>query len=76
VDNKALLATKGKLPVEALYGRRSTNGFLIAYQLGAQSFFDKSGSIEEFENFVRFAKGLSGITKPAAQSIREQSAVA
>jgi CheY-like chemotaxis protein len=42
----------------------------LAYEMGAQSFIDKAGPAEEFQNFVRFAKGLSRVTKPLPAALK------
>ena len=41
-----------------------TKTIQLAYEHGAQSYLDKDGNLEEFQNFVAFAKCLRGISGP------------
>lgn len=48
-------------------GIEDTRRINEAYQLGAQSYLNKEGTLEEFQHFVAFAKGYAQISKPAPQ---------
>ena len=46
-------------------GIEDTRQINEAYRLGAHSYLNKEGTLEEFQHFVAFAKGYAQISKPA-----------
>jgi CheY-like chemotaxis protein len=50
--------------VVMITGLEDTKQIAEAYSLGAQSYLNKEGTLEEFQHFVAFAKGYAQITRP------------